>query len=130
MCTLRQLSHFRPICKMNVQDYIEDYFYVIPQIKLRKVSLTVIIIDHLRYIPLYFKGKYSGWQDILHFLWMKGVTVWKRFHFSIWRVQETIETICACKNNATSLGGLEPPTFRLTAERANRLRHRDSHVKV
>ena len=25
-----------------------------------------------------------------------------------------------------SLGGLEPPTFRLTAERANRLRHRDS----
>ena len=23
------------------------------------------------------------------------------------------------------LGGLEPPTFRLTAERANRLRHRD-----
>ena len=33
----------------------------------------------------------------------------------------------------SSLGGLEPPTFRLTAERANRLRHRDStfegHVK-
>ena len=27
----------------------------------------------------------------------------------------------------SSLGGLEPPTFRLTAERANRLRHRD-HV--
>ena len=26
---------------------------------------------------------------------------------------------------STSLGGLEPPTFRLTAERANRLRHRD-----
>lgn len=26
----------------------------------------------------------------------------------------------------TSLGGLEPPTFRLTAERANRLRHRDN----
>lgn len=25
-----------------------------------------------------------------------------------------------------SLGGLEPPTFRLTAERANRLRHRDA----
>ena len=24
-----------------------------------------------------------------------------------------------------SLGGLEPPTFRLTVERANRLRHRD-----
>ncbi|KAK7877176.1 hypothetical protein WMY93_032121 [Mugilogobius chulae] len=27
--------------------------------------------------------------------------------------------------NSPSLGGLEPPTFRLTAERANRLRHRD-----
>ena len=26
----------------------------------------------------------------------------------------------------SSLGGLEPPTFRLTAERANRLRHRDT----
>lgn len=26
---------------------------------------------------------------------------------------------------STSLGGLEPPTFRLTAERANQLRHRD-----
>ena len=31
------------------------------------------------------------------------------------------------KQNA-SLGGLEPPTFRLTAERANRLRHRDYWV--
>ena len=29
------------------------------------------------------------------------------------------------KQNA-SLGGLEPPTFRLTAERAHRLRHRDT----
>ena len=28
-----------------------------------------------------------------------------------------------------SLGGLEPPTFRLTAERANQLRHRD-HVSA
>lgn len=28
-----------------------------------------------------------------------------------------------------SLGGLEPPTFRLTAERADRLRHRDSDVE-
>ena len=27
-----------------------------------------------------------------------------------------------------SLGGLEPPTFRLTAERANRLRHRDGAI--
>ena len=31
----------------------------------------------------------------------------------------------AQKRKETSLGGLEPPTFRLTAERANRLRHRD-----
>ena len=29
------------------------------------------------------------------------------------------------KKKSPSLGGLEPPTFRLTAERANRLRHRD-----
>ena len=32
------------------------------------------------------------------------------------------------KVRAPSLGGLEPPTFRLTAERANRLRHRDGVV--
>ena len=32
------------------------------------------------------------------------------------------------KISTTSLGGLEPPTFRLTAERANRLRHRDIHT--
>ncbi len=30
--------------------------------------------------------------------------------------------------NPTSLGGLEPPTFQLTAERANQLRHRDRKV--
>ena len=41
------------------------------------------------------------------------------------------ETTFVCKfpqkweHNNTSLGGLEPPTFRLTAERANQLRHRD-----
>ena len=29
-----------------------------------------------------------------------------------------------------SLGGLEPPTFRLTAERANRLPHRDNMPKI
>ena len=28
----------------------------------------------------------------------------------------------------SSLGGFEPPTFRLTAERASRLRHRDSSL--
>ncbi len=27
-----------------------------------------------------------------------------------------------------SLGGFEPPTFRLTAERASRLRHRDCYL--
>ena len=27
-------------------------------------------------------------------------------------------------------GGLEPPTFRLTAERANRLRHGDNYIIV
>ena len=30
------------------------------------------------------------------------------------------------KKVLTPLGGLEPPTFRLTAERANQLRHRGS----
>ena len=34
------------------------------------------------------------------------------------------------KKILASLGGLEPPTFRLTAERANRLRHRDDIHKV
>jgi hypothetical protein len=29
------------------------------------------------------------------------------------------------KKKNSSLGGFEPPTFRLTAERASRLRHRD-----
>ena len=29
------------------------------------------------------------------------------------------------EQKTTSPGGLEPPTFRLTAERANRLRHGD-----
>ena len=29
------------------------------------------------------------------------------------------------QNENASLGGFEAPTFRLTAERANRLRHRD-----
>ena len=29
------------------------------------------------------------------------------------------------QNGNASLGGYGPPTFRLTAERANRLRHRD-----
>ena len=40
----------------------------------------------------------------------------------------SFEKLATARNrdkNQTSLGGLEPPTFRLTAERANRLRHRD-----
>ena len=43
-----------------------------------------------------------------------------------------IETFWAPYNNMEKKiyfappGGLEPPTFRLTAERANRLRHRDT----
>ena len=36
-----------------------------------------------------------------------------------------IQTRINTKKKRSSLGGLEPPTFRLTAERANRLRHRD-----
>ena len=32
---------------------------------------------------------------------------------------------CDAKYKLSSLSGLEPPTFRLTAERANRLRNRD-----
>ena len=34
---------------------------------------------------------------------------------------------CGSKQKEPSPGGLEPPTFRLTAERANRLRHGDFH---
>ena len=34
---------------------------------------------------------------------------------------------CGSKQTESSPGGLEPPTFRLTAERANRLRHGDFH---
>ena len=30
----------------------------------------------------------------------------------------------------SSLGGFEPPTFRLTAERASRLRHRDTYIQL
>ena len=36
-----------------------------------------------------------------------------------------VSRACGTSKQPTSLGGLEPPTFRLTAERANRLRHRD-----
>ena len=34
------------------------------------------------------------------------------------------------KKKLTSSGGLEPPTFRLTVERANQLRHEDLHVNL
>ena len=39
---------------------------------------------------------------------------------------ENISKMFGVKEALPSLGGLEPPTFRLTAERANRLRHRDT----
>ena len=43
------------------------------------------------------------------------------------RVSMVINSNCHSKDKKkkTSPGGLEPPTFRLTAERANRLRHGD-----
>ena len=41
-----------------------------------------------------------------------------------YRKKLTIIFIEQCKNES-SPGGLEPPTFRLTAERAKRLRHGD-----
>ena len=34
------------------------------------------------------------------------------------------------KKKEPSLGGLEPPTFRLTAERAYRLRNRDRYLSI
>ena len=39
--------------------------------------------------------------------------------------QKGISLVFSKNLTPPSLGGLEPPTFRLTAERANRLRHRD-----
>ena len=36
-----------------------------------------------------------------------------------------IFAIIITNQNGASLGGLEPPSFRLTAERANRLRYGD-----
>ena len=39
--------------------------------------------------------------------------------------QKVKQCLRASWQKETSLGGLEPPTFRLTAERANQLRHRD-----
>ena len=53
---------------------------------------------------------------------------------SIWDVREGVPSarvihqvfpLWRQKKEASSLGGLEPPTFRLTVERADRLRHRD-----
>ena len=42
-----------------------------------------------------------------------------------------IQVIGKAKSSpSSSLGGLEPPTFRLTAERANRLRHRDAEKRL
>ena len=44
-------------------------------------------------------------------------------------IKLTAETSLDSKPSS-SLGGLEPPTFRLTAERANRLRHRDQLLQA
>ena len=54
------------------------------------------LVNILAYVPLIGHKHLSTWH---HLMWQK---------------------------HRSSLGGLEPPTFRLTAERANRLRHRDS----
>ena len=35
---------------------------------------------------------------------------------------------CGSEQKQRYPGGLQPPTFRLTAQRANRLRHGDFHV--
>ena len=56
--------------------------------------------------------KVSFFSDRLSKIWNKLRTISRR------------QARTALKNKS-SLGGLEPPTFRLTAERANRLRHRD-----
>ena len=50
----------------------------------------------------------------------------KRTQF-IWKQRNRLDVSVRTNVNKIfpSLGGLEPPTFRLTAERANRLRHRD-----
>ena len=49
-------------------------------------------------------------------------------------IYERPNIVLSCKNSlkkaTSSLGGLKPPTFRLTAERANRLRHRDQDNNV
>ena len=45
-------------------------------------------------------------------------------YFLLWRISVIEEKKVKYKNKS-SLGGFEPPTFRLTAERASRLRHRD-----
>ena len=34
------------------------------------------------------------------------------------------------EKKSASLGGLEPPTFRLTTERANLLRHKDTNFII
>ena len=38
--------------------------------------------------------------------------------------------LCIGRQNCSPPGGLEPPTFRLTAERASRLRHGGFVMKV
>ena len=52
-----------------------------------------------------------------------GICQWKWVQLAQWMI--SLKFTLPTKNVMPSLGGLEPPTFRLTAERANRLRHRD-----
>ena len=51
------------------------------------------------------------------------------FRFLYWKIKlcDIKEIKIKAKKNS-SLGGFEPPTFRLTAERASRLRHRDTLI--
>ena len=64
-------------------------------------------------------------KAVVFFKWplqiVTGVSPWHAVCYMIAKV------LCCVhhKSKRSSLGGLEPPTFRLTAERANRLRHRD-----
>ena len=46
----------------------------------------------------------------------------------MWRCDSLSSFPGDCSQILSSPGGLEPPTFRLTAERANQLRHEGLHM--
>ena len=49
----------------------------------------------------------------------------------LFQKRNTITTVIEIDQNKMSPpGGLEPPTFRLTAERANQLRHEGLHMSL